>query len=90
MKKGDTIQFQGSDILDLSQNQRKNQGETTEAEILEMVSTIREIRLTVKIANQDGKITIQEWIVIGRKIVQATNLSLFKRGLAWLKGWYKK
>jgi len=90
MKKGDTIQFQGSDILDLSQNQRKNQGETTEAEILEMVSTIREIRLTVKIANQDGKITIQEWIVIGRKIIQATNLSLFKRGLAWLKGWYKK
>lgn len=93
MKKGDKITINAAgEILPLTRKttQDAENEAITEAEVIEAVQVGARLIATVRVANADGKITLEEWILIGGRVVSMVKLSFFKKVGRWIAGLFKK
>lgn len=93
MKKGEKIILNGAgEILPLKRKaaQENEHEPITEGEVIEAVQAGARLIATVRVVNEDKTITIEEWILIGGKVVSMVKLSFFQKVGRWIARLFKK
>lgn len=93
MKKGDKITINAAgEILPLTRKttQDAENEAITEAEVIEAVQAGARLIATVRVVNEDKTITIEEWILVGSRVVSMVKLSFFQKVGRWIARLFKK
>lgn len=93
MKKGQKIIINASgELLPLQRKamQEKENEAITEAEVIEAVQAGYRLIATVRVVNEDKTITIEEWILVGSRVVSMVKLSFFQKVGRWIVRLFKK